>query len=108
MYEVADSDDEKYLAVSCLLQDLAQSRSYVQETWSQYNSNSIDLLSASISKNAALELIRRLTEDLMNRYSECTDYKALMRSAYFSAKNSQAIKHHDGNLEGLVLSLMAC
>jgi hypothetical protein len=60
IYEL-ESDDtyERIFDVYCFFEDLHRLQDFLNETWRQYKRGEIDLLTASLTTNAAFDIIRR-------------------------------------------------
>lgn len=70
-FDTDDEEDEleaKLFQVFCLFEDLDRIRTFLQQTWSDYAANSIDLMSASIVTNTALDLVREQCAEFLNSY----------------------------------------
>lgn len=50
--------------VFCLFEDLHRIQDFVKQTWMQYNDRKLDLLTASFTTNAAIELVRQASEEI--------------------------------------------
>jgi hypothetical protein len=61
--QIPDSQ-EALIALQCLLEDLAAMRKVIQRLWEDYKDGSCDLVTASLTTNTAIELARRLEDDL--------------------------------------------
>jgi hypothetical protein len=65
VYDVELSKDEKdvtaekHFALFCLFQDLARLRKFVQDLWSDYASDRVDLITASVATNASFQIAAR-------------------------------------------------
>ncbi|KIV82571.1 hypothetical protein PV11_04672 [Exophiala sideris] len=55
---------ESSFAFSCLLRDLKQMRDTVKQTWIGFKNNKYDVVTAALTANTAMELARRLEEDM--------------------------------------------
>ncbi|KAI9148179.1 hypothetical protein HJFPF1_12005 [Paramyrothecium foliicola] len=67
----SDEDDDMYLShgffrILCLFHDLQQWRAFISETWNEYAALQIDLMSASVVTDAALEFARDLIQDTVD------------------------------------------
>jgi hypothetical protein len=75
-FEVEATDDEIYFAIYCFFNDLNRLRDFVRDLWCQYQTGSSDLITASVTTNAALELVGRAESDLAVSFPECDSFKA--------------------------------
>lgn len=57
---------EKQHMVFCFFEDLAEMRSFVKETWLQYEDGSLDLQSAAFVTNAAVSMVERTENELID------------------------------------------
>ncbi|KAI1609089.1 hypothetical protein EDD37DRAFT_138490 [Exophiala viscosa] len=55
---------ESFFAFACLLRDLKQMRDTVNQTWIGFKTHKYDVVTAALTANAAMELARRLEEDM--------------------------------------------
>ncbi|KAJ9504002.1 hypothetical protein H2202_000058 [Exophiala xenobiotica] len=69
--EAADpDDDEAYLShaffrVFCLFHDLQKWRNFLSETWTEYGDRKVDLMTASVVTDNALQLARELIQEVV-------------------------------------------
>ncbi|TVY38400.1 hypothetical protein LOCC1_G008766 [Lachnellula occidentalis] len=79
VYEVERSRDKKVLeeekmfSIFCLLQDFWQLRDYVTTLWSDYKDRKIDVITASVTTNAAFMLAIRTQDEALAAYPELCD-----------------------------------
>lgn len=64
---VALTAEEAVLAIIIFLQDVESIRLYVDGLWRDYKAGSVDLVTAAVTTNTALELLREPQNDLMAR-----------------------------------------
>jgi hypothetical protein len=57
-------DEEAYFAFQLLLEDLNNFRNFIRRTWVKYQQGALDLIAASISTNTAIDLARRMEDEL--------------------------------------------
>ena len=57
---------EVCVAFLCLLRDLQQMRKTISDCWLDYRKGAVDLVTAALTSNTALELARHMEEDLHN------------------------------------------
>ena len=86
IYEIADSEDNGRFAVFCLLEDFRSLRVFIQGIWKQYGKSSLDLLSATVITNTALEFASRAEEDFCARYPQFKDYESVIHFTFPHAK----------------------
>ncbi len=78
---------EKLFALFCLFDDFQSLRTFVSELWTRYGAGRVDLITASVTSNAAFQLAVRTQEEMQTAYPECGDYqsKASTNMSNFSA-----------------------
>ncbi|KAI4174355.1 MAG: hypothetical protein LQ346_008245 [Caloplaca aetnensis] len=67
--EVDQSLEEKLMASFCLFEDIGEIRAYVRHIWVQYKHCRLDLVSAAITTNTAICLIRDMEDDFVRRFT---------------------------------------
>jgi hypothetical protein len=91
-YTLQNVDDDKYLAIFCLYEDLNSLREQTCQMWTKYRLGSVDLVSVSLTTNVALELGTHLEKEFLEVYPELnTGYKimvALLRILQSQTKDS--------------------
>ncbi|CAD0096497.1 unnamed protein product [Aureobasidium mustum] len=93
--------EEQYLAAHCLLADIDSIRAYIKSLWTMYRDGQIDLHSASITTNTAVELVRHMQEDYDRNFPDHSDYEGLIETLYIAECVSQGQdpdhrqRHHD-------------
>ena len=91
-YEVfeLDFDDEIDITfdIFCFFEDLHRIQDFVKETWKGYKAGKIDLLTATITTNAAIHLVRRAEEDIIATkpevFSKPRSYEAIAVVIFFA------------------------
>ncbi len=68
--EVDQSLEEKLMASFCLFEDIREIRAYVRHLWDKYRHFRLDLISAGITTNTAICLIRDMEDDYVRRFSD--------------------------------------
>ncbi|KAE8221566.1 hypothetical protein CF319_g5097 [Tilletia indica] len=71
----SETKEELLMAVLFFLADLHDIRKYILELWMDYNNGKVDLITASVTTNTALELIRKPEHKLMLRVLPHFRYK---------------------------------
>ncbi len=71
-------NDERLFAIFCLFQDLNDIRSSVKRLWSDYKSQKIDLITASVTTNLGFDIARRTEEDFLSAYPQFNDYNDVL------------------------------
>ncbi|KEQ58310.1 uncharacterized protein M437DRAFT_59780 [Aureobasidium melanogenum CBS 110374] len=74
--------EEQYLAAHCLLADVNAIRACIKSLWIMYRNGQIDLQSASITTNTAVELVRHIQEDYDKNFPNHADYEGLIETLY--------------------------
>jgi hypothetical protein len=67
---------EKLFALFCLFDDFQNLRTFVMELWTGYGAGRVDLITASVTTNAAFQLAVRTQEEMQTAYPECGDYQS--------------------------------
>ena len=80
--EVVDSPEEKYLASHCLFQDVSDIRSFVRQLWASYQNGIIDLVATAITVNTAIDFVRTLELEYLQRYPEKSDFQDIVDMFY--------------------------
>ncbi|KAI8822529.1 uncharacterized protein EV422DRAFT_402565 [Fimicolochytrium jonesii] len=101
-YEVENEDDsgELLFAIFSLFQDLHNIREFLQQTWAEFRDGTIDLISASVTTNTAIDLVRDIQDDISKFHPEVTDYDMASKLFYLYACMSRGedptnIKHRE-------------
>ena len=76
--------EEQYLAAHCLLAEISSIREHIKSLWALYRDGQMDLDSASITTNTAVELVRRIQEDYDKNFPDHSDFEGLIRTFYTS------------------------
>ncbi|OAL49650.1 hypothetical protein IQ07DRAFT_62763 [Pyrenochaeta sp. DS3sAY3a] len=66
------TDEDMSYATYCLLKDATDLRMFVQKIWREYQENGIDLMTASMTTNAALAMIERLSIEFEEAFPDIT------------------------------------
>lgn len=97
LYELEGSEAETQFAIFCVLQDVHCIQDFVIETWQHYKSGEIDLVTASITTNTAINFVHDAEEQLMVSYPQLTDYLKILEAFYPSTKALRPrIEHEPG------------
>ncbi|KAL9064344.1 MAG: hypothetical protein Q9161_008944 [Pseudevernia consocians] len=65
-----DSVDEMYFALCCHFEDLHRIQSYLQKMWEGYKAGTIELETASLTTNVALEIVQRMDKDFLELFPD--------------------------------------
>ena len=76
---VGDAADDALFAIFCLLDDLHRIRGSILQLWSDYRERKVDLITASVTTNTALELAQRAEEDFLASYPACRGYDETLK-----------------------------
>ncbi|KAI9927114.1 hypothetical protein AWENTII_010965 [Aspergillus wentii] len=68
--EEAEDFEEALLAFQLLLGDLNKIRSVVSQTWAGYKAGIFDVVTASVTSNTAIDIARRLEEDIQGLFQK--------------------------------------
>ena len=63
-YEIDDEGEEWLFAVHCFYNDMHQIKDYLMRLWENYSAGDIDLATAAVTTNTAIDLIRRSEDDM--------------------------------------------
>jgi hypothetical protein len=72
----ANAEAEKLFALFCLFDDLQNLRKFLVELWTGYGASRVDLITASVTTNAAFQLAVRTQEEMLAAYPECGNYQS--------------------------------
>lgn len=90
-YDVQDEDDEaeeKFFVIFCLFEDLERIRAFLSQTWKDYAAGTIDLMSASLTTNTALDLVREQCEEFVRRYPDQDSMFGATQTMWFMASHA--------------------
>ncbi|KAI8904491.1 hypothetical protein DFJ77DRAFT_480405 [Powellomyces hirtus] len=101
-YEVAMENDESEVIfmLYCLFKDLNNIRLFLQETWSEYREGKIDLITASVTTNTAIDLVRDMQDDLCSLHPDIGDYETatgvlFVYACFARGEDPSARQHRD-------------
>lgn len=80
--------EEAYFGFNLLLRDFAKLRNVITRTWGGYQSGLFDLVSASVMTNSAIDIARRMQEDVQQLFDKYGG-SAKMLSAFYAAHCAQ-------------------
>lgn len=80
--EQSQSVEEQYLATHCLFQDVKQIRSFLRQLWASYKDGDISLVAASITTNTAIDFVRGLEQDILQRFPDKHGYETIVAIFY--------------------------
>ena len=96
LYELESSEAEMQFAIFCTLEDAHSVQAFVVETWKNYKSGEIDLVTASLTTNTAINFVHGVEKQLTASYPQLTDYGEILDVFYPLAKTSNPRKMHIG------------
>lgn len=67
-------DQDKFLELYCLYEDANKIREYLRQTWAEYASRKIDINSAALTTQVALELFCEIEESFEEKYGTVMEY----------------------------------
>ena len=67
-------ETDPFLAAAYLLGDFHRIRGLIRNVWKSYQSRTIDLVTAAVTTNTAIDFMRSIQEDTDNSYSEPIDW----------------------------------
>ncbi|KAF6235008.1 hypothetical protein HO173_006938 [Letharia columbiana] len=76
------STEEQYLAAHCLFQDVRNIRSFLRQLWANYRDGGLSLVAVSITTNTAIDFVRSMEQDCLQRFPEKSDYESIMHIFY--------------------------
>ncbi|KAJ3293169.1 hypothetical protein HK104_004683 [Borealophlyctis nickersoniae] len=85
VYEVEEDNSEIRFIIFCLFEDLADIRRFIQQTWTDYREGQIDLITASVTTDMAVNLVRDAEEELANLCPLLTGYEDFVAKPYVYA-----------------------
>ena len=68
LHQCHEQRKELLFAIECFLPDMKEVREFVQETWDHYRSNKIDLATAAVATNSAVEIMRHTCDRITDQY----------------------------------------
>jgi hypothetical protein len=80
-----NAEAEKLFALFCLFDDFQSLRTFVMELWTGYGAGRVDLITTSVTTNAAFQLALRTQEEMQTAYPECGDYQSKASNIRFSS-----------------------
>ena len=88
-FELAAADDADIIfQIYCFFEDLHEIQDFLQETWRRYKSGDIDLINATLTTTAAIELVKQAEERILavrpNRVTYDDPYRNLTSRIYFA------------------------
>ena len=60
--------EEAIFAVFCLFEDLRKLRDFIKQIWQDYKEQKIDLVSAAVTTNTAIDIARQSSEDFLDKH----------------------------------------
>ncbi|KAK6389984.1 hypothetical protein LTR65_006036 [Meristemomyces frigidus] len=67
IYEVLlDWQEDLTFMVYCFFEDMHQIQEFIMGTWQEYKDGKVDLVTASVTTNAAIDLVKRIEEDIIS------------------------------------------
>lgn len=97
-YTLKNNDEEKYLAIFCLYEDLNRLRQQICSMWTRYRFGELDLVSVSLATNVALELGTHIETEFLESYADLNTSEkiltALLRILQSLVMDSSALSIH--------------
>ena len=83
-YEAETLDDARMLsfAVYCLFSDLNDIRNFLQRLWKDNQAGIVDLVTAAITTNTAVDLVRRIQAEFLQDFPKQENFEDLVRLYY--------------------------
>jgi hypothetical protein len=82
-------ENEKLFALFCLFEDFHRLRVFVMETWVDYFTDKVDLITASVVTNAAFEFAIQTSDELLASYPDCVEYDDVLSTILKALVKSQ-------------------
>src|SRR5271170_4769661 len=103
IYELEDdSDGDLAFDVFCFFEDLHHIQAFLADTWEKYGDGELDLVTAAMTTNAALDLVRRAEEEIIaldpENFTKKNAYRAIT-SVIFYADSLATNEDHKARLE---------
>ena len=80
--EPMEGRQKLYFASYSLFTDIDQLLGYLRELWVRYKDGELDLITASITSNTAIDLVRRLEQDFVKEFPEAADTEFFINMIY--------------------------
>ncbi|KAI4193237.1 MAG: hypothetical protein LQ348_002920 [Seirophora lacunosa] len=80
--ETDQSQQEKYLAAHCLMNDIRNIRSFVRQRWTNCAEQQLSLVSVSVATNTAISLVRDMEEEFATRFPGTSGYEDICGPFY--------------------------
>jgi hypothetical protein len=77
--ELQKDEEDPYFVLICLLSDLKSMRDYIKEIWREYREGKVDLVTVSLTTNAAFDIIRTYEDDFPAISSLLADYSRTLK-----------------------------
>jgi hypothetical protein len=74
-YEMEPTEEEIHFGIFCFFDDLNRLRTFLGDLWTQYKLGSCDLITAAVTTNSTLELVRCAEKDLTASFPKNDTYK---------------------------------
>lgn len=71
------SEEDEFFALCCMFEDLNRLRSYLEKVWTKYRDNRLDLVTASVTTNTAIQHAIRTQEEIFPIYPGVVDYRQM-------------------------------
>lgn len=95
------TDEDMSYAIYCLLKDAADLRMFIQKTWREYQEQQINLMTASMTTNAALAMIERLSIEFEEAFPDIRTPDAnLMHVNIIRFAHKRSWEHSQGQASG--------
>ncbi|KAJ3173682.1 hypothetical protein HDU88_002771 [Geranomyces variabilis] len=92
-----EKDEGVIFTLYCLFQDLHNIREFLHETWKAFRVGQLDLITASVTTNTAVDLVRNIQDDLTSIHPQIADYDTAAKLLFVYAAHwrGQALEHVD-------------
>lgn len=87
--------EDKFLELYCLFDDANKIREYLRQKWAEYHSRKIDIISAAITTQEALELFAEIEESYDLKYGRSERMQGLSLPRFFDLFNHLSDKYKE-------------
>ncbi|KAE9369320.1 hypothetical protein N431DRAFT_413162 [Stipitochalara longipes BDJ] len=92
-------EQEKLFAIFCLFDDLDRLRSYISNLWVEFKEEKIDIITASVTTNTAIQLAIRTQNEILIAFPECSDYQKILETLVLYFAKAQGLNETEGEVE---------
>ena len=82
IYEIERTIEEFVLAFYCFFHDVEELRGYIRSLWLQYKNGTLDLMTASVTTNTAVNLVGCIEDDLHETFSTLESTRDVLNKVF--------------------------